>query len=148
MHRRHPGLLPHARAPRARVDPITSEPTALALIGLVASVRPAHETVAVLLDHQRRGLDIVSVANTFSPDSVLHVADHVVESAYLRDEVAGAVIASFRPGAGDELDDLERWFTIDEQLGIAGVELVEWFVIGDGVSCPRSLVGEPARWTA
>ncbi len=28
----------------------------------------------------------------------------------------------------------------------AGVELVEWFVIGDDIHCPRDLLGEPPRW--
>jgi hypothetical protein len=28
----------------------------------------------------------------------------------------------------------------------AGVELVEWFVIGDDIHCPRDLLGESPRW--
>ena len=33
------------------------------------------------------------------------------------------------------------------RLTVADVmELLEWFVIADEVSCPRDLLGEPPRW--
>lgn len=142
------GPAPLIGIPRAGIDPIDSEASALGLISLAASPRPMFETIAVLLDHQRRGLSILCVGHTFDPESVLHVADNVVESAHQHDEIGAVVIASVRPGGGDELDDLDRWFTIDEELNSVGVELVEWFVLGDGVSRPRSLVGAPDRWVA
>lgn len=144
--RHHRGPLPIVRPPLAGVDPICNERVALALIRLVTSPFPVYETIAVLLDHERRGISILSVANTECPDSILTVTDRVVETASRCDEVDGVLIASIRPGAGDELDDLERWFTIDDELERVGVELVEWFVLGTGVSLPRTLVGARSRW--
>ena len=50
---------------------------------------------------------------------------------------------------GADLDDVERWLELDGIVSDAGIELVEWFVVGiGGVACPRELVGEPERWAA
>ena len=134
--------------PVADVDPITDAVTALALIDAFASNPPVHETLAILLDHEHRGSTIVNVDGTVDNDSVLHVADRVTEIAHRIEDIGAVIIASVRPGGSDELDDVDRWLTIDEQLGLVGVELVEWFVIGRSVSCPRSLLGDPSRWAA
>ncbi len=134
------------RLPVADIDPITDAPTALALIDALASVPRTHETLAILLDHEHRGTTVVNIDRTLDHDSVLYVADRVTEMAHGVEEIGAVIIASFRPGGSDELDDLERWLTIDEQLGLVGIELVEWFVIGRAVSCPRSLLGDPSRW--
>lgn len=136
---------PFAPMPTARIDQIDLD-AALDVITNQVPLPHVHQTVVILLDHDRHGLGITTVADTHEADAVLHVADMVVEVAHCDPEVGGAIIATFRPGGTDELDDLERWLTIDEQLGIAGVELIEWFVVGGAVSRPRTLVGEPARW--
>jgi hypothetical protein len=134
--------------PVAEVDPINDAPTALVLIDALASDPPVHETLAILLDREHRGSTIVHFDGTVDNDSVLWVADQVTEIAHRVDDVGAVVIASFRPRGSDELDDVERWLTIDEQLGLVGVELIEWFVIGRSVSCPRSLLGDASRWVA
>lgn len=131
-----------------RGEQISDATAALELIGTVASRRPTHETIAVLLDHEHRGSTVINVDGTFDNDSVLHVADLVTELAHRVEQIGAVIIASFRPGGSDDLDDVERWMTIDEQLSLVGVELVEWFVIGRSVSCPRSLLGDAARWAA
>lgn len=136
------------RLPIADIDRIDDERMALALIGALASTPRTHETLAILLDDERRGSKIVNIDGTVDPDSVLHVADLVTEMVHRVDDIGAVIIASFRPGGSDELDDVERWLTIDEQLGVVGVELLEWFVIGRSVSCPRSLFGDPVRWAA
>lgn len=134
--------------PVADVDPIDDARTALALIDALASDPPVHETMAILLDREHRGSTIVNFDGTVDHDAVLWVADRVTEMAHRVDDIGAVIIASFRPGGSDELDDVERWLTIDEQLGIVGIELVEWFVIGSAVSCPRSLLGDASRWAA
>jgi hypothetical protein len=134
--------------PVADVDPIDDAPTALTLIGAMASDPPAHETLVILLDREHRGSTIVNFDGTTDNDSVLWVADHVTEIAHRVDDIGAVVIASFRPNGSDELDDVERWLTVDEQLDLVGIELVEWFVIGRSVSCPRSLFGDAPRWAA
>jgi len=134
--------------PIAEVDAIDDAATALALINEFASRPQAHETLAVLLDREHRGTTILNVDGTVDNDSVLWVADHVTDVAHRVDGVDAVIIASYRPGGSDELDDIDRWLTIDEQLGLVGIELVEWFVIGNAVSCPRSLLGDTSRWAA
>lgn len=136
---------PFAAMPTARLDQIDLD-AALDVITNQVPLPHLHQTVVIVLDHDRRGLGITTVADTYEPDAVLHVADMIAEAAHRDPEVGGAIIASFRPGGADELDDLERWLTIDEQLGMVGVELIEWFVVGGAVSRPRTLVGEPSRW--
>ena len=134
--------------PVADVETIADARTALALIDAVRADPPTHETIAILLDSEHRGCTIINVDGTVDNDSVLHVADYITETAHRVDDIGAAIIASIRPGGSDELDDLERWLTVDEQLHMVGVELVEWFVIGRSVSCPRSLLGDPTRWVA
>jgi hypothetical protein len=136
---------PFAPMPTAGVHQIDLD-AALDIITNQVPLPHLHQTVVIVLDHERRGLGITTVADTIEADAVLHVADMIVEAAHRDPEVGAAIIASFRPGGADELDDLDRWLTIDEQLGIVGVELIEWFVVGGAVSRPRTLVGEPARW--
>lgn len=134
--------------PIADVDPIDDAPTALALIDAFTSRPLVHETLAVLLDRERRGSTIINVDGTVDDDSVLWVADHLTEIARHVGDVAAVIIASIRPGGSDQLDDIDRWLTIDEQLGLVGIELVEWFVVGGSVSCPRTLLGDESRWAA
>ena len=122
--------------------------TALELIGSVTSDPVVHETLVVLLDAEHRGHKIVNVDRTVEHDSVLGVADLVTEMAYGAEDIGAVIIASIRPDGSDELDDVDRWLTIDEQLAMVGIELVEWFVIGRSVSCPRSLLGDVSRWAA
>ena len=61
-------------------------------------------------------------------------------------DIGAAVIGSVRPHGCTDLDDVERWLDIDEQLAGAGLELIEWYVFGRAVSLPRVLLGEPTRW--
>ena len=171
------------RLPSARADPIDDARTARLLVESLLAVPLRAETIAVVLDHERRGLAIVSVdhdeaavprgaeaslapcpragaiavragrarrparAPGHGDDVVLEVAEWLLAAAR-HDDVGAVLLASVRPGRGDELDDAERWLTLDELLGAAGVELLEWYVVGRGVSCPRVLVGEPPRWGA
>lgn len=134
--------------PVAGLDAISDARTALAMFDAVASMPPSHETLLILLDHDRCGSTIVNIDGTVDNDSVLHIADFVTELAHHVAGIGGVIIASYRPGGCDELDDVDRWLTIDEQLSTVGVELVEWFVVARSVSCPRALLGDPSRWAA
>lgn len=134
--------------PVAGVDRIEDAATALMLVDALASDPRSHQTLIVLLDDEHRGFSIVNIPSTVDNDSVLYAADHMAGVAHHLDEIGAVIIASFRPGGSDELDDVERWLTIDEQLNAVGVELIEWFVIGTSVSCPRALLGDAPRWAA
>ncbi len=122
--------------------------TALALLAHLAPGHHDHAIVVVLLDHQRRGRHVVCVTGTVDPDAVLHVVDRVAAAAVGSPDIGAAIVASYRPHGSDELDDLERWLTIDEEFALSGIELVEWYVFGGSVSRPRALLGEPTRWVA
>lgn len=141
------GTFTSTRIPRAHIDPIVTSHNAQLLLDELMARPQRHETVAILLDHDRRGVSIVSVDGTVKPDAVFHVADLLTESVSASSNVGAVILASVRPAGHDELDDLDRWSELSCQLDEVGIELVEWFVIGNGVSCPRALLGESHRWT-
>lgn len=134
------------RVPRAHVDPITSAEAALAVFALARHDPPRPETLVVLLDHQRRGVSIVVVADTCHPDAVVDVVEVVADAATELSHVGGLIVASVRPD-GRVLDgDVDRWLEASDCCDDRGIELVEWLVLGDVVACPRDLFGEAPRW--
>lgn len=134
------------RLPRSLVAPLTDPHAAAALMGSLLSVPPARETFALLLDHHRRGMTVLHVVGSPHPDVVFEVAELVVDCAHQNDEFGAAILVSVRPGQGEELADADRWLELSDRFDSAGIELVEWFVVGRGVSLPRTLVGDPPRW--
>ena len=130
------------RIPRGFVDPIESKADALAVLSLAAPL--GHDTVAILLDDERCGLGIFVVTGTTDPDAIFRIIDVCINARYT--EVSGLILATSRPGGDMQPDDRERWVEATVQCADAGVELVEWFVIGHQVACPRELVGDPPRW--
>jgi hypothetical protein len=140
------GTFTSARMPRAHIDPIITSHSAQLLLDELLSSPPRHETLAILLDDDRRGVTVVSVDGTVDPDAVFHVVELLVESARWPGVVGSMILASVRPGGCDDLDDLDRWSELSTQFEEAGFELVEWFVIGNRVSCPRALLGDAPRW--
>ena len=138
--------VPEPGVPVAGVDPIDSPETARRLIHEVLAVPERPETVAILLDDHRRGIAVLSVDATVADDAVLDVADRLAELARHLTAIAGIVLVTVRPDRSTVLDDLDRWIEIDGRFDEVGVELLEWFVIGRDVSCPRTLLGQPARW--
>ena len=141
------------RLPRAGIDPIDREATALAVVRTAAAWPLRHETIVVLLDDARCGIGLVVVNGTTEPDAVLEVAECLLDPAVHDGRVAAVIVASVRPdGRGPDVDaepdltDADRWLELDEIATGCVVELVEWFVLGDGLSRPRELVNEPPRW--
>jgi hypothetical protein len=136
------------RLPRARVDPIDSALVALTMIDAMITRPMQHETIALLLDHERRGLTVLVVSGTDDPDSIIDVIERVVEPDGHDDDLGAVVVASIRPGGAAGMRDVDRWCEISVLCEDAAVDLVEWFVIGRDVTCPRDLLGEPPRWAA
>lgn len=134
------------RTPRVGVDPIRDPATALRVVRLAMHHPPVDQVVAVLLDHERRGGSIVVVTGTARPDDVLDVAERMTEAALGADHIDALVLASIRPGRGVDPYDGDRWLEMSELCELTGVELVEWFVVGVAVTCPRDLLGEAPRW--
>ncbi len=139
------------RVPRAAIDPIESPSAALAVIDLAISRPLTDETIALVLDPDRRGRTVVIVDGTERPDALLDVVERL---AACFDERGGClVLATIRPGGGPLPGDDDRWLEASDLADEFGVELVEWFVItGERPSaaaaawCPRDLLGEPPRW--
>jgi hypothetical protein len=130
------------RIPRGFIDPIESRADALAVLSLAAPF--GHDTVAILLDAQRRGIGIVVVTGTTDPDAIFGVIDVCLNA---RDrEISGLVLATTRPGGDMQAADRDRWIDATARCEHGGIELVEWFVIGEHIACPRDLAGEPPRW--
>lgn len=136
------------RLPRAGVDPIDSEHAALSMLTFVMHEPARHETIVLLLDSDRRGFGVLVVSGTIPFDAIFDVLDVIVELDV--DELGAVVVASVRPPAaqGGDLDehDVDRWLEATAMLDERGLELLEWFVIGRDVSCPRDVFGEPPRW--
>ena len=136
------------RLPRAGVDPIDSEPDARALLDLLITAPLRSETIVLLLDHERRGLGVLMVGGTVPFDAVFDVLDLIL--SFERDDIGSVIVASVRPPTDGvhDLDerDIDRWIECSAMLEDAGIELVEWFVVGHDVQCPRDLLGEPPRW--
>ena len=132
------------RLPRAYVDPI-DDSGARALFMSVLSIPPQPESVILLLDAERCGSTMVNMAGTRHDDDIYDVAEIAAATA-VACGCEAVVLASVRPGRPEDLSDAERWLDIDERFADVGVELVEWYVFGRGVTSPRELIGEAARW--
>lgn len=143
--------------PRAHLDAITDPDTALALVASAASRPPSAETIVVLLGHDRTGSCIVIVDGTDPPDrevdaveAIAGAVEHArVEHAgveHARHHVTAMIVASVRPGGGVVLGDADRWLEMSSVAEHHGLVLVEWFVCGHEVDCPRDLLAEPPRW--
>ena len=139
----------HHRLPRAGVDTISCAETALLALAMAIQRPLRAETVTLLLDDQRRGIAVAVVSGTRQPDDVLEVVECFTRSAAHGGRVGSIIVASVRPDRSDEATtatDVDRWLEMSDIAEQAGVELLEWFVIGGEVTCPRDQLGEPPRW--
>lgn len=150
-----PSTPDHHRCPRAGLDPIDDRDAALAVVALAAHRPVRDETIVIVLDDARRGVAVVVVSGTTEPDAVLDVVEFVAASADATTghdgRIAAIVVASIRPSGAaptspSERTDTDRWCELSEMADASGLELVEWFVIDDRVTCPRDRLGEPPRW--
>ncbi len=143
----------HRLPPRATADPIDSPQAALAVIDLALSRPLTAETIALVLDQDRRGRTVVVVDGTEQPDAVLEVVERMAESIAATGHIGSLVVATARPGGGPEPGDADRWLEASDLADAFGVELLEWFVVGGdrptvaaNATCPRDLLGELPRW--
>jgi len=139
----------HHRLPRAGIDTISCAETALLTLAMAIQQPLRAETVALLLDDQRRGIAVAVVSGTHQPDDVLEVVECFTRSATHGGRVGSIVVATVRPATTDEGTgdtDIDRWLEMSDIAEQAGIELLEWFVIAGDVTCPRDRLGEPPRW--
>jgi hypothetical protein len=139
--------------PRAHIDPIDSAAAAWALIDNAIARPLRHEVIAILLDAERRGHAIVVVSDTHARNSIHDVADVIAHTAAQDIDLGAVVLASVRPDADPDPDDVDRGLEISNHLADASDELLDWFIVGgcadvDSIRCPRDLLGEPPRWSS
>ncbi len=137
----------HGRLPRAGIDPITSADAAFVTISMAVHRPLRDETIVALLDDARRGISLVVVGGTRDRDAVVDVVDCLLNLTRHGDRIGSLVVASVRLDH-DHADerDVDRWLEMSDLAEQFGIELLEWFVIADDVSCPRDQLGEPPRW--
>jgi hypothetical protein len=141
----------HHPIPRAGIDPIDDADTAFVTISMAVHRPMRHETILVLLDDARCGIGVVVVTDTSEPDDVLEVIECVLAPSAHGGRVSAVVVASVRPDTTtmtvrSDTDDVDRWLEMSDLAEQSGIELLEWFVIADDVSCPRDQLGEAPRW--
>lgn len=137
------------RLPRAGIDTIACADVALLALAMAIQQPLRAETVTLLLDEQRRGIAVAVVSGTHQPDDVLEVVECFTRNSVHGGRVGSIVVATVRPDGADETtteSDVDRWLEMSDIAEQAGVELLEWFVIGGDVTCPRDRLGEPPRW--
>ena len=141
----------YARRPpppaRAGVDTISCAETALLTLAMAIQRPLRAETVTLLLDDQRRGIAVAVVGHTSARRRAR--GRRASRAAPPTAAASGIIVASVRPDHSDEATsaaDVDRWLEMSDIAEQAGVELLEWFVIGGDVTCPRDQLGEPPRW--
>jgi hypothetical protein len=139
----------HHRLPRAGIDRIDRPERAIITMAMAIHRPLRPETITVLLDHERRGVAIAVVSDTRQPDAVLEVVECLTRTSAHGGRVGAIVVATVRPGVPDPViahGDVDRWLEMSDIAEQAGVDLVEWFVVGSHITCPRDLLGESPRW--
>ena len=86
------------RIPRGFIDPIESRADALAVLSLTAPF--GNDTVAILLDPERRGVGILVVTGTTDPDAIFRVIDVCVHARYT--DIGGLILAEIESLAREE----------------------------------------------
>jgi hypothetical protein len=142
-----PRTLHHPSAPPAR---LTDAVAALQLVDLAISRPLRSETVVFLADDSHLGHTCFIVSGTSAVDDVLDIAALVVEVAERSAAVHAVVLATVRPAepiATAERSDLDRGLELLELFEEAGLELLDWFVIGHGgARSLREQTGLPPLW--
>ncbi len=137
---------PTRRIPRAGLDPISDADAALSAVALAMHLPFEHETIALLLDHERRGITITLVTGTHEPDAAVGVIECLAQAGGREHRLGAVVLASIRPDGGPLSGDADRWLEMSDIAETFGIELLEWFIVGHDISCPRDLLGESPRW--
>lgn len=134
------------RLPRAGIDPIDTSDKAFTTIAMAIQRPLRPETVVAYLDHERRGIAFVIVSETETLDSVIDVVECLCDPNAYNGRVGALLVGSVRPNGDIEHSDVDRWLEMSNLCEESGIELLEWFVIGRAVSCPRDSLGEPPRF--
>ena len=128
--------------PRPLIDPITSLVEALSVVSLALTRPRRNSTTVLVLDNQRRGIHLFRTPplNKQSLHRIVHECSQVPL-------VDGIVITSVRTTSPVSPCDTETLTNSVHTLSAAGIQLVDWVVIGaGGLYCPRTLMNLPDPW--
>jgi hypothetical protein len=130
--------------PRAHRDPINSATQALSVFSL-AITRPLRpETLVLMMSHDHRGVGLIALNNGGDLRSLI---DHIVGKCAAENTARAVAIASVRPHLHSQFHSAIEWTKANEICQRAGVQLVDWFIIGrHGVNRPRIVAHEPDAW--
>lgn len=128
--------------PRPFIDPIHSLVKALGITSMVMQRPRTASTIVLVVDQERRGLHL----NRFAP--LTHGVFHDIVSDVSRlDNAHGVMLCSVRSTSPIHSSDLDLWQCGHTVFNNAGLEFVDWCVVGTGgYYCPRSLIGSPDPW--
>lgn len=128
--------------PRPLIDPITSLLDALSVISLSLRRPRRIDTIVLALDAQRRGLYLFRT-HALNAETLHHVIGKCSDVSGIH----GVVIASIRACSPLTTTDQQLLTTAQHTLSGAGIELIDWVVIGaGGLYCPRTLSDTPDPW--
>lgn len=130
--------------PRAHRDPITSATQALSVFAL-AITRPLRlETLVLMMSRDRHGVGFFALNSGGNLHSLI---DHIVGRCAAENSARAIAIASVRPQQQSHLENGSEWDSARDICQRAGVQLVDWFVIGrHGVHCPRLVAHQSNEW--
>jgi len=124
---------------------LTSAADALEVVAAALHVPERVETIALLLDDDRRGRTVVVVDGTEPADSLIEVVECLCDA--MSDEGGQLVVASVRPSLGLVPGDTDRWLEASAIADDRGCTLLDWFVVRDRIACRvGDLIAEPSRW--
>jgi hypothetical protein len=109
---------------------------ALDVVAVALSHPPSLETVCLLLDHAHRGDVIVSIAGAGEADHMAGIGALLSDLAMRDPQLGAVVLATARPrgGAVPTHDDELSFLGLRGELEGAGVDLLDWFLVADGMA--------------
>jgi hypothetical protein len=129
--------------------PLRGPVAALDVVLAAASQPLTDETIAVVLDHAHRGMAVFTVTGAATPEGVSSVARVLAELARRGSGIGAAVLATMRAGGGAEPNDGDHFCFLDlrAQLDLAGVELLDWFLLdGRCAASMAEVTDAQCRW--
>ncbi|MEO5974241.1 MAG: hypothetical protein ABIQ38_03420 [Ilumatobacteraceae bacterium] len=130
--------------PRAHCDPINSATQALVVFSLAISRPLRPETLVLMMDTHHRGIGLFALNNGGNLRSLI---DYIVGKCAATNSARALAIATIRPHLHTQSNLATEWTSSREICQRAGVQLVDWFVVGrQGVHCPRINSHGPDEW--
>jgi hypothetical protein len=115
--------------PSPHVDPITTSQETLAVFSL-AIKRPLHpELLAIMLDHQFRGIGLFSFDFV---EPLGNAIDKVIGMCSATDAATMVILASVHPRPGVPSTDQQHWDIIRNACQRAGITALDWYVVSPG----------------